>query len=663
MHPQDALLLKTHRNNPQPSYMCAWPTATPRKDDEYGYIFGHTLSDPTIPREALRCFAALAGPDPAGTGDIRGQRNWRKKVLLPVSQTPGITKIFPAWLSTTILETIDSLPAALAGQCKQELSDLISRAQTKGKEKGTKDWIFCFTSRLLKVIQLQEQFKELDETSGLSVSTTGGTEVLKAADKMALYFHRLVHRGDTDDDDMTKELETLNIKTNLTPKQLQKRTADPDWWKRTLRQNLRERRERCAVLIDAREVKWCSADGRLERQEMDAVAEKWAADSFFANQDGDTFQCPTPQQQAKRQYAELQAKISGIAKRSGGDGAFLVTVTTPSEYHPTATQETRKGKVSIRNHNWDFSTPREADAWFKTRWARARAKFARDDVGRFWVGAKQPHEDGTPHYHFVFFCNIGWGEHEDIKRIMKQYFKNPDVNANQDADEDDEDPQLNFKVLEGKGVEAGVKYAVRAVQYVTRATGDPVGDEEALCTKQWACSNNFRRFSTSSSLTTPWKLSRAMGILPANHPLRVAAKGKKAKDDFEKATKPDFCAFIMEWRKGYKIYTVDDKNKYDESVKKIMGIESPDGKVFLKKFTWKRSRKSFFEEPRTVVMNHQGAEGPEPKTQKTERQEAREWIEWYTKEQEKKPKSTPTVKISDKEWSDAMKERKKRNRH
>ncbi|WP_297482689.1 replication endonuclease [Ferrovum sp.] len=665
MHPQDALLLTTHRNNPQP-YTCAWPTRAraPRQADEYGYIFDHTLSNPTISETALRGFAALAGHDPAGTGDVRGQRNWQKKVLTPITQTPGITKIFPAWLSATLLQTIDSLPAALSGQCKQELSDLISRAQTKGKEKGTKDWIFGFTSRLLKVVELQEQFRELDQTSGLSISTTDGTEVLRAADKMALYFHMF------SPDTVVTELETLNIlqTNNLTPKQLQKRTSDPDWWKRTLRQNLRERRERCAALIDAREVKWCSTDGRLERQEMDMVAEKWAQDSFFVNQNGDTFQCPTPKQQAKRQYAELQAKISGIAKRSGGDGSLLVTVTTPSEFHPTATHETQKGEISVRNHNWDFSTPKEADAWFKTRWARARAKFNRDDVGRFWVGAKQPHKDGTPHYHFVFFCNIGWGEHEDIKRVMKQYFKNPSINANPDADEDDEDPQLNFKVLEGKGggVEAGVKYAVRAVQYVTRATGDPVGDEEALCTKQWACSNNFRRFSTSCSLTAAWKLARAMGVLPDKHPLRVASKGKKAADDFEKATKPDFGAFISEWQKGYKIYTVDAKNKYDENVKKITGIESPDGKIFLKKFIWKRSRKSFFEEPRTVVPNYQGGEAPHTLTAETERQKAREWLEDYSAELKKTAQPCATSKISDEEWEAEMKrwkKWKKRNRH
>jgi hypothetical protein len=663
MHPQDALLLKTHRNTPPPQHMCDWPaTCTPRQVDEYGYIFNHTLSDPTISEAALRGFAALAGPDPTGSGDIRGQKNWQKKVLLPISQTPGITKIFPAWLSATLLQTIDSLPSALSGQCKQELSDLAARAQATGKEKGTKgtkDWIFGFTSRLLKVVELQQQFRELDQTSGLSIGTTDGKEVLKAADKMALHFHML------STDNMMRELETLNIQTtNLTPKQLQKRTADPDWWKRTLRQNLRERRERCAALIDAREVKWCSVDGKIERQEMDMIAEKWASDSFFINENGDTFQCPTPKQQARRQYAELQAKISGIAKRSRGDGALLATVTAPSEYHPTATQETQKGKVSIRNHNWDFSTPKEADAWFKTRWARARAKFSRDDVGGYWVVAKQPHRDGTPHYHIIFFCDVGWGEHEDIKRVMKQYFQSPDINPDADECDDDEDPQLNFKVLEeeGKkgGVEAGVRYAVRAVQYVTRATGDTESDEEALCTKQWACSHCFRRFSTSSSLTTPWKLSRAMGVLPDKHPLRIAAKGKKAKDDFEKATKPDFCAFIQEWRKGYKIHAVDGKNKYEENVKKIIGIEAPDGEIFLKKFLWKRSRKSFFEEPRTVVLNYQGGEAPDTLTAKTERQEALEWLENYSAELKKTIKPIQASAISDEEWS---REWKKRNRH
>ena len=247
---------------------------------------------------------------------------------------------------------------------------------------------------------------------------------------------------------------------------------------------------------------------------------------------------------------------------------------------------------------------------------------------------------------------------------MKQYFQSPDIN--QDADEDEEDPQINFKVLEGEGVDAGVKYAIRAVQYVTRATRDTESDEEALCTKQWAVSNNFRRFSTSSSLTTPWKLARAMGVLPGKHPLRIAAKGKKARDDFDTATKPDFGAFISEWQKGYKIYTVNAKNKYDENVKKITGIESPDGKIFLKKFIWKRSRKSFFEEPRTVVPNYQGGEAPHTLTAETERQKAREWLEDYSAELKKTAQPCATSKISDEEWEAEMKrwkKWKKRNRH
>ncbi|SGZ09053.1 Putative phage gene [Moritella viscosa] len=108
---------------------------------------------------------------------------------------------------------------------------------------------------------------------------------------------------------------------------------------------------------------------------------------------------------------ELMVRMRGyenIAQAMGCEGLFL-TLTAPSKYH-----HTRK-KGGFIDH-WMGNSPRDAQRYLCSVWAKIRAQFKRDDISVFGIRVVEPHHDGTPHWHLLLFM-----QPHDVKRASEVF--------------------------------------------------------------------------------------------------------------------------------------------------------------------------------------------------------------------------------------------------
>lgn len=97
--------------------------------------------------------------------------------------------------------------------------------------------------------------------------------------------------------------------------------------------------------------------------------------------------------------AELMVRIAGfelMAKDLGHAGEFI-TLTCPSAYHAV---HHRSGQ---KNEKFNGSTPRDAAAYLNRVWARIRSHLDDEEIRIYGFRVAEPHHDGTPHWHGLFF--------------------------------------------------------------------------------------------------------------------------------------------------------------------------------------------------------------------------------------------------------------------
>ena len=112
---------------------------------------------------------------------------------------------------------------------------------------------------------------------------------------------------------------------------------------------------------------------------------------------------------------ELMTRIAGfdkVAEESGHDGLFL-TITCPSKYHA------RRWRSGDENPNYAGFTPRQSQAYLTCLFARARAQLAREDIRFYGFRVTEPHHDGTPHWHLLFF--VEKQNTQNLIDIFRQY--------------------------------------------------------------------------------------------------------------------------------------------------------------------------------------------------------------------------------------------------
>ncbi|WP_084721152.1 replication endonuclease [Xenorhabdus doucetiae] len=111
---------------------------------------------------------------------------------------------------------------------------------------------------------------------------------------------------------------------------------------------------------------------------------------------------------------EMMVRIRGFENICNELGyvAEFYTLTAPSKYHAT----TRHGH---RNRKWNGSSPADTQKYLSGVWAKVRAKLHRDNLRIFGIRVAEPHHDGTPHWHMLFFMRPE--QAEQIREILRHY--------------------------------------------------------------------------------------------------------------------------------------------------------------------------------------------------------------------------------------------------
>lgn len=111
------------------------------------------------------------------------------------------------------------------------------------------------------------------------------------------------------------------------------------------------------------------------------------------------------------QRAELMATVRGTENYANKKNhkAMFITMTCPSRFHRNS------------GSRWDGSTPKQANDYLCHVWAKARAEIHRLKIKMYGLRIAEPHKDGCPHWHCLFWF-------ETIKaaakacRVIRDYF-------------------------------------------------------------------------------------------------------------------------------------------------------------------------------------------------------------------------------------------------
>ncbi|WP_237387297.1 replication endonuclease [Xenorhabdus sp. Sc-CR9] len=111
---------------------------------------------------------------------------------------------------------------------------------------------------------------------------------------------------------------------------------------------------------------------------------------------------------------EMMVRIRGFENICNELGyvAEFYTLTAPSKYHAT----TRHGH---RNRKWNGSSPADTQAYLSGLWAKIRAKLHRNNLRLFGIRVAEPHHDGTPHWHMLFFMQPE--QADQVRDIIREY--------------------------------------------------------------------------------------------------------------------------------------------------------------------------------------------------------------------------------------------------
>lgn len=113
-----------------------------------------------------------------------------------------------------------------------------------------------------------------------------------------------------------------------------------------------------------------------------------------------------------RRY-EMMTRLRGVeewAEENGWQALFL-TLTAPSAYHAMHSH-------GRRNRKWQGADPRTTQAYLNKVWAQFRALLAKRKIDFKGMRVTEPHHDGTPHWHLLFYVKK---EHiDEVEMLFKR---------------------------------------------------------------------------------------------------------------------------------------------------------------------------------------------------------------------------------------------------
>jgi len=145
---------------------------------------------------------------------------------------------------------------------------------------------------------------------------------------------------------------------------------------------------------------------------------QYLATTFVCNENGEPFSLLNLADRSVSnpaiRRAELMVRIKGfelVADHLGHVGEFY-TLTTPSRMHSCL----HNGKTNPR---YDGTTTLQAHEYLTHQWALVRAELHRQGIQPYGFRVVEPHHDGTPHWHLLFF--IPEQHRETVRKVIRHY--------------------------------------------------------------------------------------------------------------------------------------------------------------------------------------------------------------------------------------------------
>jgi hypothetical protein len=210
------------------------------------------------------------------------------------------------------------------------------------------------------------------------------------------------------------------------------RLLDEKWWNGRIEVAYRQFCEHCQIIggrVHKGASEYLSKAGRAdykERQEASAIA---LSQVVAVNEETgeevpaiDIIKKSIANPAIRR--CELMVRIAGfelVAQELGLIGGFF-TMTAPSRFH--AFNATKSKNKAYDNVKYKGANPKQTQQYLSKVWAQARAKLKRMNIHLFGFRVCEPHHDGTPHWHAMFFFRPN--QEQAIRFVLADYFTKED---------------------------------------------------------------------------------------------------------------------------------------------------------------------------------------------------------------------------------------------
>jgi len=317
------------------------------------------------------------------------------------------------------------------------------------------------------------------------------------------------------------------------------RATCKDWWRRALTKAAtlaRENEGRACGKVWAGREQYITNETMRRKLNRDQQNAAMLERTELENEDGQVFNlaqlAAVSVSNPAIRRGELMTRIRGCeewAEAHGMAGVFT-TQTAPGRFHAIH----RHGGVNDEWIKAGKPTPKDAQRWLCDAWARARAALDRGGVRFFGFRVAEPHHDGTPHWHGLFWCAP---EHlETLTDTIRAHWLKDDGDAI-----GAQDHRVKFKTLE-KGGAAGyiAKYIAKGIddagsvgleghdddiqgRNVRMDQGDMFGGGAARV-RAWASAHGIRQFQPiGQPPVTVWRELRRVPETQAQASERIAA--------------------------------------------------------------------------------------------------------------------------------------------
>jgi hypothetical protein len=191
------------------------------------------------------------------------------------------------------------------------------------------------------------------------------------------------------------------------------RLADATWWRRQLRKawtRASENAVRKLGCIRRGKMPYASNEAIGFRRQMKRNARAYIENTVLVNELNeqlplmDAVEASIANPSLRR--GEMMTRVRGFEElaRARKDVALFFTLTTPSRFHVQRAAGGKNPAFYVASDTRpENGTVRSAQGWLCRAWARARAALHRRGIVIYGFRVAEPHHDGTPHWHGLFF--------------------------------------------------------------------------------------------------------------------------------------------------------------------------------------------------------------------------------------------------------------------